>query len=208
MTLFLLSIWCVGCEFIDAVNSIRRLSVSIRWRFQGLQWFCFCRRFVDQPWQCFWQFHASAMTLVLLSIWCVGCEFSDAVDSILQLSVCIHWQFQGLQWLCFRWWFMDQKWHSVFDNSVRQPWLYFCYRFVASVVNSLMMSITYVGCHSVFIDDFKVYSDFVFAVDLWIGRDIAFLTIPCVSHDTSFAIDLMCWLWIHWRCRFHTTVVT
>jgi hypothetical protein len=34
------------------------------------------------------------------------------------------------------------------------------------------------------------------------------LTIPCVSHDTSFAIDLMCWLWIHWRCRFHTTVVT
>jgi hypothetical protein len=34
------------------------------------------------------------------------------------------------------------------------------------------------------------------------------LTIPWVSHDTSFAIDLMCWLWIHWRCRFHTTVVT
>jgi len=43
-----------------------------------------------------------------------------------------------------------------------------------------------------FIDDFKVYRDDVFANDLWISSDIAFLTISCVSHDSIFAIDLMC----------------
>jgi len=52
-------------------------------------------------------------------------------------------------------------------------------------MNSLMMSITNVG-HSVFIDDFKVYSDSVFADDLWFSTDIEFLTIPCVSHDFIF----------------------
>jgi hypothetical protein len=58
-------------------------------------------------------------------------------------------------------------------------------------VNSVTLSIPYVGCHSVFIDDFKVYREFVFVDDLWICSDIAFLTIPCVSQDSSFAIDLM-----------------
>jgi hypothetical protein len=45
-------------------------------------------------------------------------------------------------------------------------------------VNSLTLSIPYVGCHSVFIDDFKVYSYSVFAADLSISGDITFLTIP------------------------------
>ena len=58
-------------------------------------------------------------------------------------------------------------------------------------MNSLTLSILYIGCHSVFIDDFEFYSDSVFADDLWISLDIAFLTIPCVSHDSIFAIDLM-----------------
>jgi hypothetical protein len=75
-------------------------------------------------------------------------------------------------------------------------------------VNSLTLSITYVGCHTVFIDDFKVYSYFVFAGDLWISRDIAFLTIPCVSHEFIFAIDLMRRSSIHLRCRLNTSVVT
>jgi hypothetical protein len=52
------------------------------------------------------------------------------------------------------------------DNSMRQPWFYFCYRFDASVLNSLTLSISYVGCHLVFVDDFMVYSDFVFAEEL------------------------------------------
>jgi hypothetical protein len=72
----------------------------------------------------------------------------------------------------------------------------------------LTLSIKYVGCHSVFIDDFKVYSYSVFTADLWIRRDIAFLTIPCVSHDSIFAIDWMRRSWIEWRCRFYTSVVT
>jgi hypothetical protein len=59
-------------------------------------------------------------------------------------------------------------------------------------VNSLTLSIPNVGCHSVFIDDFKVYRDSVCDDDLWISRDIAFLTIPSVSYDSIFAIDSMC----------------
>jgi hypothetical protein len=96
---------------------------------------------------------------------------------------------------------------AFFDNSMRQQWLYFCYRFYASVVNSLTLSSTYIGCHSVFIDDFKVYSDSVFTDDLWISHDISFLTIPSVSHDSIFVIDLMHRSWILWLCRFHTSSV-
>ena len=77
-----------------------------------------------------------------------------------------------------------------------QPWLYFCYQFDASVVNSLTLSIPYGSCHSVFIDDFKVCSDSVFTDDLWI------------SYDSIFTIGLMCQSWIHLHCRFHTSTVT
>jgi hypothetical protein len=103
---------------------------------------------------------------------------------------------------------MDQQWHSVFDNSMHQSWLYFCYQFDASIMNSWMLSIPYGSCHSVFIDDFKVYRDVVFADDLWISSDITFLTIPCVSHDSIFSIDLMPRSWIQWHCRLHMSVVT
>jgi hypothetical protein len=103
---------------------------------------------------------------------------------------------------------MDQLWHSVFDNSMCQPWLYFCYQFDASIMNSFTLLIPYVDCHSVFIEFFNVYRDSVFADDLWISRDIVFLTIPSVSHDSIFAIDLMRRSWIHWCCRFHTSAVT
>jgi hypothetical protein len=74
---------------------------------------------------------------------------------------------------------------------MRHPRLYFCYRFDAAVVNSLTLAMPDVGCHSVFIDNFKVYSDSVFADDLWISSDIVFLIIPCVILDSIFAIDLM-----------------
>jgi hypothetical protein len=148
------------------------------------------------------------MTLFLLSIWCVGREFIDVVYYIHRLSLSIHRRFQGLQWLCFRYQFIDQPWHSVFDNSMRQLWLYFCSQFDASVMNSVTLSIRYGSGHSLFIDDFKVYSYSVFTGDLWISRDIAFLTIPSVSHDSIFSIDLMHCSWIHWRCRFHTSAIT
>jgi len=150
----------------------------------------------------FLQFHASAMTLFLRSIWCICREFIDAVDYICQLSLSIHWWFQGLLLLCFRWWFMNLQWHSVFDNSMRQPWLYFCYRFDASVVSSRTLAIPYVRCHSFFSDDFNVYRDSVFANDLRTNSDIAFLTIPSINLDSIFAINLMRRQWIHWRCQF------
>jgi hypothetical protein len=148
------------------------------------------------------------MTLVLLWIWCAGREFIDVVDFICQLSLSIHWRLQGLQWLCFRWLFMDQPSHGVFDNSMREPWLYFCNRFDALVLNSLTLSIPYGSFHSVFIDDFKVYNYSIFAGDLWINSDIAFFTILWVCHDTIFAIYLMRWSWIHWRGWLHTSAVS
>jgi hypothetical protein len=54
-----------------------------------------------------------------------------------------------------------------------------------------MVSIPYVSCQSVFLDDFKAYMDVVFADDLCIDSDLAFLTIRCVSLDSIFNIDLM-----------------
>jgi hypothetical protein len=58
-------------------------------------------------------------------------------------------------------------------------------------VNSFTLSIPYISCHLVFRDDFLVYTDSVFADDLWMRNDIAFLTITCVNHYSSFGIDLM-----------------
>jgi len=258
MILFLLSIWFAVREISDVVDSIRRLSLSIHWQFQGVQLLCFRQRLMGPSWHnvfhnsmslpwlyfCYW-FDASFMNSLTLSIsyvgchsvfiddfkvysdsifaddlWicrditlltipcvshdsifaidlCISCEFIDAIDYIRRLSLSIHWRFRGLSWLCFRWQFMDQPWHSVFDNSMSLTWLYFCYWFDASFVNSLTLSIRYVGCHAVFMDDFKDHSDSVFAADLWITREITFLTIPCFSHDSIFAIELMSRSWIH-----------
>jgi hypothetical protein len=148
------------------------------------------------------------MTLFLLSIWCVGREFIDAVDSMLYLSLSIHWRFQGLLLLSFCRRFMDQPWQSVFFILICRPWLYFWYLLDASVVTSLTLSIPCCTCLLVFIDDFKVYGYSVLAVDLWISRDIAFLTIPSVGHDSIFSIDLMHRSWVHWRCRFHSVALT
>ena len=113
--------------------------------------------------------------IAFLTIHCVSHDSIFAIDSIPQLSLSFQWWFQGLQGLCFRWRFMDQRWYCVFVNSMSLLWLYFCYRFDALFVNSVTLSIPYVGCHSVFIDDFKVSSCCVFAGHLWISRDIAFL---------------------------------
>jgi len=143
------------------------------------QWHSAC-----QPWLYFsWRMESTSMTIFLLSIWCFFHEFIYAIDSIRQLSLSFQWWFQGVQWLCFWWRFMDQQWHSVFENSMLQPWLYFCDRLHASVVNSLTLLIPYGSCHSVFIEDFNVCSNSVLADDLWISDDIAFLKIPCFSHD-------------------------
>jgi hypothetical protein len=158
--------------------------------------------------KCFFHFHASAMTLFLLSTWCFRREFIDAVDSMLYLSLSIHWRFQGLSLLSFGRRFMYQPWLSVFNNSMRRPWLYFCFPFDASVVNSLTLSIPCGSCHSVFFEDFKVYCYSLLAGYLWISCDWVFFTIPWVGHDFIFAIDLMHRSWIQWLCRFHLVAVT
>jgi hypothetical protein len=191
------------------------------------------------------------------------------MESIRQQSLRFQGWYLGLQWLSFRWRFMDQQWDRVCDNSMRQPWLYFCYLLDLSVMNSFTLSIPYVSCHSVFCDDYKVYNESVFTDDLWISSDIIFLTIPlrqpwlffcyrfdasvvnsltlwishvnchsvfgddflvysdsgfanylwissditfftipCISHDSIFAIDFIRRSWIHWRYGFHTSAVT
>ena len=147
------------------------------------------------------------MTLFLLSIGCVVLELSDAVDSIHRLSLSIYWRFQVWQGLCFRWRFMHQQWHSISDNSMRQPWLYFFYRFMRrSWINWLCwLHMSALTQYSLMISRSIVT---VFTADLWISRDIAFLTIPCIGHDSIFAIDWMCRSWINWRCRLNTSAVT
>ena len=154
MTLFLLSIWCVGREFIDAVDSLRYLSLSIMWWFQGLQLLCFCWRFMDQHWhRVFDNSMRQPWLYFLLSIWFVGREFIDAVESICQLSLNIHWWFWQ-QWLCFRWRLRDKPWHIVFAipcislgfifaiDLMCRSWIHLCYRFHTSAVTqySLMIS--------------------------------------------------------------------
>ena len=44
-----------------------------------------------------------------------------------------------------------------------------------------------------------------FLVLLWL---IVCLTIPCVKHESIFAIGFMCRSWILWSCRLHTSAVT
>ena len=140
------------------------------------------------PWLHFcYRFDVSFVNSLMLSIPCVGChsvfidDFKFNMDSVSA----------------------DDLWISrhiaFFYDSMSLAWLYFFYRFDASMMNSLTLSITYFGYHSVFIDYFKVYSDSVFATDLSISRDITFFTIPCINHDSIFAIDLMRPSWIHWH---------
>ena len=86
---------------------------------------------------------------------------------------------------------------------MRQTWIYFCYRFHTSVVNSLTLSTPYVSCHSYFSGDFKVHSDSVLYDDFWLVLMQFSLTIPCVNNDSVFSIDFLRQSWISIRCRFY-----
>ena len=148
------------------------------------------------------------MTLFSLMISFVNRELVFAVDSIRQPWLNFQRWFLVLQWLSFRWRFMDQHWHSVFDDSMRQTWIYFCYRFYAWLVNSLKLSTPHVSCYSYFNGDFKVNSHSLFADDFWsVGTQFS-LTIPCVNDDSVFSIDFSRQPWISMRYRFHPSTVT
>jgi len=148
------------------------------------------------------------MTLFSLMISFVNRELVFAVHSIRQPWLNFQRWFLVLQWLSFRWRFMDQHWHSVFDDSMRQTWIYFCYRFYASLVNSLKLSTPHVSCHSYFSGYFKVHCDSVFADDFWSVVTQFSLTIPCVNDDSVFSTDFTRQPWIRIRCRFYPSTVT
>jgi hypothetical protein len=156
MNLFLLSVSRVGREFFDAVHSIRQLLLILQWRFQGLKWLCFPEDF--------W----SVVTQFSLAIPWVNDDPVLSFDFIHQPWISMRCrfhpsavnQFQSwflvLQRLSFRCRFLYQHKHNVFDDFMRQTWIYFCYRFLASVVNSLTLSTPYVSCHSYYSGDFRV----------------------------------------------------
>jgi len=148
------------------------------------------------------------MTLFSLLISSVNRELVFSVDSIH--DPCLNFQrwFLILQWLSFRRRFMDQHSHCGFDDSMPQTWIFFCYRFYASLVNSLTLSTPYVRCHSYFSGDFKVYGDSVFTDDFWSVVTQFSLTIPCVNHDSVFSHDFILQPWISIRCRFHPSALT
>jgi hypothetical protein len=148
------------------------------------------------------------MTLFSLMISFVNREFVFVVDSIRQPWLNFQRWFLVLQWLSFRWRFMDQHRHSVFDDSMRQTWIYFCYRFYASLLHSVTLSTPYVSCHSYFSGHFKVNGDSVFADDFWSVVTQFSLTIPCVHDDSVFSIDFIRQPWISIRCRFYPSAVT
>jgi hypothetical protein len=103
-----------------------------------------------------------------LTIPCINDDSVFSIDFIRQPWISMRCRFHSspvtqfqrwflvLHWLSFCWRFLDKYWHSVFDDSMRQTWIYFCYWFHASLVNSLTQSIPYVSCHSYSSGDFKV----------------------------------------------------
>jgi len=147
------------------------------------------------------------MSLFLLSIWYVGREFIDAIDYIKRLSLNIHWWLKGLQWLYFRWhlWinsdlafltipFVAHYSILAFDLT-RRYWIHWCCLFNTAAVTeySLMISRSIVT---------------MFLPAIYGSAMTTFLTIPFVSHESIFAIDLMRRLWIYWRYRLHKMAVT
>jgi len=99
-------------------------------------------------------------------------------------------------------------------------WRRFHSRFHASTMTLFCLLISFVNRELIctvdsihqrwlsFKDDFSFYSDSVFAVDFWISAGIVCLTIPCVKHESIFAIGFSCQSWILWRCRLHTSAAT
>jgi hypothetical protein len=193
----------------DAVDSIRQLSLIFQWRFQGVLWLYFCWRFLVGRDAVFTnKFHASTMTLFSIMISLVNRELVFAVDSTRQSWHNFQRWFLVLQWLSFRWRFMHKHWLWVFDDSMRQTWIYFCYRFYASLVNSLTLSTPFVTCHSYFSGNFKVNTHSVFADDFWSVVTRFSLTIPCVNDDSIFSNDFTRQPLISIRCRFYPSAVT
>jgi hypothetical protein len=91
-----------------------------------------------------------------------------------------------------------------------QPWLYFCYRFDVSVVNSLTLWIRYVSCHSVFMDDFLVYNDSWIHWHCWFHTLAVIQFSGIISWSTKTQFSLMIYgsaaTWCFWQ--FHVLAMT
>jgi len=84
MNLFLLSLSRVSCEFFDAIDSIRQLSLILLWRFQGPQWLCFRWRFLVSSDVVISDDSMRQRWLFFLLISFVNHELACVVDSVRQ----------------------------------------------------------------------------------------------------------------------------
>ena len=193
VTHFSQTIPCINDDSVFSIDFMRQSWISIRCRFHpsAVPQFSkiISRSTVTQflrtisgsaLGECVWQFHALAMDLFLVSIWYVG----RAVDSISQLSLKFLLWFQGLQCLCFRWWFLDI---SVADSLV-----------ITSVTDDSIFSIDFIceswisiRCrfHPSLVTQFSKIISRSILTQFFVGR--VCLTIPCVSHESIFGFDLM-----------------
>jgi len=114
MNLFLLSICCIR----RAVDSTRELSLRFHLWFQGLQRLCFRWQFMVRSDAVSLAIPCSNDDYVSLLISCVNRELVFVVDSISKPRLSFQRWFLVLQWLSFRWRFLDQHWQSVYDNSI------------------------------------------------------------------------------------------
>jgi hypothetical protein len=202
---------------VFSIDFLRQPWISLRCRFHSsavtqfqtwflvLQWLSFHWLFLDQHWHSVFdnsmRKHESIFAIGFSRrswiLWRCRLHTSAATHFTVAIS--------GSKVTLFSWQFLDQHWHSVFDDSLRQTRIYFCYWFHASVVNSLTVSTPYVSCHSYFSVDFWVYSDFVLGDDFWSVVTQFSLAIPCLNGDSLFSFDFVRQPWIRMRCRFHSS---
>jgi len=144
VTQFSLAIPCVNDDSVFSIDFMRQSWISIRCRFHQSAVTQFSKMISRSTVtqfsltisgsalaECVWQFHALAMNVFFLSIWCVG----RAVDSIPQLSLRFQLWFQSLQRLWFCWRFLVNTDAVFTDDSKRQRWLCFLYWFHLWIMN-------------------------------------------------------------------------
>jgi hypothetical protein len=149
------------------------------------------------------------MNLFLLSVLCVAPEFGDAVDSIQ--SAVTHTSVA-----------ISRSTVTLFSLTISgRWWCSFHWRFHASTMTLFSLLISFVNRELVFAVDSirQPWLNFQrwFLVLQWLRFQIWFLvllcqivclTIPCLKHESIFAIGFMRRSWIRWRCRLHKSALT
>ena len=132
--------------------------------------------------------------------------FDFFVNSIRQSSLSFQWRLVYSDPV-----FADDFWFGndvVFTNAfMHQRWLYFLFWFQASTVNWFSLSIPYVSYHSIFNDDFSVYSDSVFNYDFLVYSNSVFNADFCISSDVVFTHDFKPQRWLYFCCWFQVSTM-